>query len=180
MDAGVRSRILHRELDSGLVGCNGLVLGPVVLKDPADVLHERDAGYISQEQRNPEGTIREIKEDAAPADGIVFCAEQVGEQERERQEESQSEGERQNDGPRHGERADLFFLSVVAIERFVRREIERSYSEPHRFEERCRATDDFFLQQGEPFSERCEQLREYRDLCTGFAAFAHGYGEGVR
>ena len=63
----------------------------MVFKDPADVLHERDAGDVAHEQGDADGSVGQIKKDIA-LEGAVLGPKQVGKQKGERQKEAEGEG----------------------------------------------------------------------------------------
>ena len=71
--------VFHRQLVSGLVAENGLVLRAVVHKDPSNILHEGDGGQIAYKYSH----FQETLEDTAPVgDGLsgqpVELVEQKG------------------------------------------------------------------------------------------------------
>ena len=55
VERGLGARVLHRERLARLVGADRLVLGPVVLKNAADVGHAADGQQVADDDRELEG-----------------------------------------------------------------------------------------------------------------------------
>ena len=85
MEAGVLAHILHREGVACLVAGNGLVLGPVVLEHPVDLLHFGDAHHIGQEDAHLEHRFQHHLGPAAQRDKMVHAAHDKGGQHSEQQ-----------------------------------------------------------------------------------------------
>ena len=85
VEAGVLAHILHREGVACLVAGNGLVLGPVVLEHPVDLLHFGDAHHIGQEDAHLEHRFQHHLGPAAQRDKMVHAAHDKGGQHSEQQ-----------------------------------------------------------------------------------------------
>ena len=126
---------------------------------------KRDAGHVAQEQATRIAPSVRLKR-RLPLKAAYCAPSRFREQERERQKEPQGEGERHNHSAGHG-RADLppscrpFFEGLRLLKKLSVR------CRATLLEERCRAADDFLLQERKPLAERPERLLQMAISASG-------------
>ena len=99
MQARVPSHVFNGQLDSVLEGKNRFMLGAVVLENPLDIFHSRDAPDIGKKDDYPDNAIHQIEDDVVVADDRCQQFSQV---EREQKKQADAETERDGHGAGHG------------------------------------------------------------------------------
>ena len=94
VEPGHGAHILHGEGQPRLIAADGLVLGAVVGKDPAHVLHPGDENHIAQEEEDLQKALHQVAQEVVSMDS----RHQAGQERGQEDEESHREGNAQHGG----------------------------------------------------------------------------------
>ena len=97
---GLLAHVLHREGQAGLIAEDGLVLRPVVLKDPVDVLHPGAQGQIPHENGQLQQALRHVPHQHGVGHQGDRRPQQGGQQEKQADGHADAQDHRQGDHQR--------------------------------------------------------------------------------
>src|SRR5690606_32502782 len=78
VNQAVGADVFDRERVPGLVTVDRLMLGAVILKDPADLFHRRYRGDVGDEKRELDGSFDHVKKDVARHMGLDLADHKSG------------------------------------------------------------------------------------------------------
>jgi hypothetical protein len=176
---GMAPGIGHRQFFPGLKGADGLVLGAVVLEDPADIREKRDAPDIEHQEGALDEAVDGMKGEVGRGQGTAhqitrLAAQPVG-QEAEK-EEGHEEGAPQGEGDAAPSQRFIFLVGIFFLERGLGRKGQGLDAGDHGLDEDHRTPEEGALQHGVALRQGVIGLifEDHRTVGT-----AHRDGHGV-
>ena len=137
--------ILDRQFVAGLVGVDGLVLGPVIAEDPLNVGNAPDGPDIADEERKADDTLKKSIDNGMVVGQIGQPATGKG---RQQEEEANGKGQADGDG-RPGDRAaEVGVFFALFLHGDLAAPHQRAHAQPQRVPEQRKAADKRLLAPG--------------------------------